>query len=601
MSSTSGKKVSVKYTNRDFDSIKNDLVNYAKKYYPNQLKDFNEGSFGSLLLDTVAYVGDSLSFYLDYQVNESFLQNAMELRNILRHSRQLGYKPKPVANSFGTIDLYIAVPASTTDNNPDTEFLPIIRRGSKFASPAGTIFSLARDVDFSNSNTIFKVSRVNSDNVPIEYVLKNSGVIVSGQIITETYTIGDFVKFNKLYLNDTNITEIISIVDDSGNEYFQVEFLSQDVIHKLIANSDPSTAADVPSVLKPMAVPRRYVLERDEYNNPYLQFGSVSNKDVLNKDFIDPNEVVMELHGRDYITDNSFDPSNMFINDKFGIAPSNTTLTITYRSTNADNVNVPAGSLTTPVDVSFSFKNEISIPSDTRDLIVDSIESDNPSPITGDINDITVEEARILALDSFATQNRAVTKNDYISLVYRMPPDLGGIKRVNVFQDNDSLKRNINLYVLSENSDGNLTRTSGIIKNNLKTWLNQYKMINDSIDILDAHIVNIGIDFSIIAQPNINKYDALVAALQKLQSELLTPKFNIGEPFLITDIYKHLKDVDEVLDVVDVKIINRTSILHSGVYYDIQANKSSDGRVLNSKENICLEIKYADDIKGVVL
>lgn len=601
MSSTTGKKVSVKYTNRDFDSIKDDLVNYAKKYYPNQLKDFNEGSFGSLLLDTVAYVGDSLSFYLDYQVNESFLQNANELRNVLRHSRQLGYKPKPVANSFGTVDLYIMVPASTTDNTPDTEFLPIVRRGSTFASAAGTVFTLARDVDFSNSNTIFKVAKVNNDNVPTEYVLKNSGVVMSGQIITDTYTIGEFVSFNKIYLNDTNITEIVSVIDDSGNEYFQVEYLSQDVIHKLIANTDPATAPDVPSVLKPMAVPRRFVLERDEYNNPYLQFGSVSNKDVLNKDFIDPNEVVLELHGRDYITDNSFDPSNMFINDKFGIAPSNTTLTITYRSTNADNVNVPAGSLTSPTDIIFSFKNELSIPSQTRDLIIDSIESDNPSPITGDINDVTIEEARILALDSFATQNRAVTKSDYISLVYRMPPELGGIKRVNVFQDNDSLKRNINLYVLSEDSDGNLTRSSGIIKNNLKTWLNQYKMINDSIDILDAHIVNIGIDFSIVAQPNINKYDALVAALQKLQSEMLNPKFNIGEPFLITDVYKHLKDVDEVLDVVDVNIVNRTSVLHSGVYYDIQANKSMDGRILNSKENICLEIKYADDIKGVVL
>lgn len=601
MSSTSGKKVSIKYTNRDFDSIKDDLVNYAKKYYPNQLKDFNEGSFGSLLLDTVAYVGDSLSFYLDYQVNESFLQNAMELRNVLRHSRQLGYKPKPVANSFGTVDLYVAVPASTTDNAPDTEFLPIIRKGSKFASPAGTIFSLARDVDFSNSNTIYKVAKVNSDNVPTEYVLKNSGVVMSGEVITETYVIGDFVKFNKLYLNDTNITEIMSVFDESGKEYFQVEYLSQDVVHKLISNTDPSTAPDVPSVLKPMAVPRRFVLERDEFNIPFLQFGSVSNKDVLNKDFIDPNEVVLELHGRDYITDNSFDPSNMFINDKFGIAPSNTTLTITYRSTNADNVNVPAGSLTTPVDINFSFKNEISIPNETRSLITDSIESDNPSPITGDINDVTIDEARVLALDSFATQNRAVTKNDYISLVYRMPPSLGGIKRANVFQDNDSLKRNINLYVLSEDSDGNLVRTSGIIKNNLKTWLNQYKMINDSIDILDAHIVNIGIDFSIVAQPNINKYDALVAALEKLQSELLTPKFNMGEPFYITDVYQHLKDVDEVLDVVDVNIVNRTSVLHSGVYYDIRANKSSGGRILNSKENICLEIKYADDIKGVVV
>jgi len=595
----SNKNMNINYTNRDFDTIKQDLVNYAQKYYPNIIKDFSEGSFGSLLLDTVAYLGDSMSFYLDYNVNEGFLHSALELKNVMRQARQLGYKHRPLASSFGTIEIKVLIPSNDSDNTPNTDYLPIIKKGTTFTSQGGSEFTLVRDIDFSNSSTA--VSEKNSSGKILYYIVTNVGLVISGTNKIETHEVGDFVRFNKLFLDDENIIELLSVVDSAGHEYYEVEHLSQDVIYRIISNTDPSTLTDSPSILKPMAVPRRFTLERDRNNQPYLQFGTVSNNEVLNKDFIDPSEVVLDLHGRDYVTDRHFDPSNLFSNDKFGVAPANTTLTIEYRSAAADNVNAPAGSITGVGNLNIGFKNELSLTQELINTVVGSVSVNNPSPILGDVDAVSVDEARILATDSFATQNRAVTKSDYMSIVYRMPPELGSVKRINVFQDNDSFKRNINMYVLSEDSNGNLTQTSSIIKNNLKTWLNSYKMINDTIDILDAYVVTIGVNFVIIPQPHVSKFDALTAALDKLQEEMISPKYNIGEPFYITDVYKHLKEVDEVLDVVDVVVTNLTTSNHSNVYYDVEENTSADGRIILAKERVCFEIRYADDIKGAVI
>ena len=597
----SNKNININYTSREFDSIKEDLINYAKKYYPNKFKDFNEGSFGSLITDMVAYVGDSLSFLLDYSVNESFLQNSNEIGNVLRHARALGYKHKPLANSFGTVEVRVLIPSQETEDTPNTDYLPMIKRGSTFTTGDGNVFTLSKDIDFTDSNTTYITGELNANGNVNYFIAKNTGTVISGEIVEELHELGEFSRFQKVFLNDENATEIVSVVDSAGNSYYQVEYLSQDVIYKIIANNDPSSNTLVPSILKPMAVPRRFTLERDDFNQPYLQFGSVSNKEILNEKFIDPNEVVAELHARDYYTDKHYDPSNFFINDKFGIAPSNTALLVRYRKTNSGNVNVAANSLTAVNEADISFKNEITIPSSVSTLIRESLSVNNPSPILGDTDPISIDEAKILAFDSYATQNRAVTKNDYISLTYRMPSELGSVKRTNVFQDNDSFKRNLNMFVLSEDSNGNLITTPAVIKNNLKTWLNQYKMINDTVDIMDAHVVNIAIDFVMIPQPGVNKYDALTAALEKLQEEMLSPKYNIGEPFYVTDVYQHLKEVPEVLDVFDVIITNKSTSEYSSVYYSIEDNMSADGRILNAKENVCFEIKYASDIKGAII
>ena len=153
----------INYTSRDFETIKEDLVNYAKRYYPTTFKDFNEASFGSLMLDLVAYVGDQLSFYADYQANESFLDSAIEFKNIVRLCKQLGYKLPGAAVASGNCTFYVKVPASSTTRGPDLNYFPILQRGTTLSSTNGASYTLVENVDFTKSSNEITVAEVDRD------------------------------------------------------------------------------------------------------------------------------------------------------------------------------------------------------------------------------------------------------------------------------------------------------------------------------------------------------------------------------------------------------------------------------------------------------
>ncbi len=225
------KKVPIKYTARDFNSIKNELIDHARRYYPDTVKDFSDSSFASLMLDTVSYVGDVLSFYLDYSVNESLLNTATERKNVMSLARQMGFKVPAKAISYGNVSLYIAVPANASSTGPDSAYIPIIEKNSTFKSTNGQQYILMEDVDFSNTNNRIVVARVDSSTgLPTSYAIKANGKVMSGRFREQVIDIGSFEKFRKIALNSTNITEIISITDLEGHEYYEVDFLSQDVI-----------------------------------------------------------------------------------------------------------------------------------------------------------------------------------------------------------------------------------------------------------------------------------------------------------------------------------------------------------------------------------
>ena len=479
----------IKYTSRDFDTIKEDLVDYAKRYYPNTYKDFNEASFGSLMLDTVAYVGDILSFYLDYQANESFLQTAVEYNNVLKHGRQVGFKFSANPSSYGILSLYILAPANTTGLGPDTNYLPILKKGSTFNSEGGAFFILNQNVDFANSSNEVRVGRVNSTTgIPTHYAIKAHGQVVSGRRVQETTTVGSFVKFLKLQMDTQDVTEVLSIVDSEGNQYYETEYLSQDVIYKGITNQVQSDRdGGAMEILKPFVVPRRFTVER-ERRATYLQFGASSDIKVNNDMIADPASVALKVHGKNYISDTSFDPTSLIDSDKFGVSPSNTTLTIISRVNDNETVNASAKKLNMVGGPLWDFGDTASLTAATVKTVRQSLEVENEEPIVGDITLPTTEELKVRIHDSFSTQNRAVTQNDYQSLVYRMPPQFGAIKRVRILRDENSFKRNLNIYIISEDSDGYLTAPNSSIKKNLKTWLQTNKMINDTIDILDAKI-----------------------------------------------------------------------------------------------------------------
>jgi len=588
----------VNYTSRDFNSIKNDLVEYAKRYYPDTYKDFNKASFGSLVTDMVSYVGDIMSFYLDYQTNESFLITSNERKNTINNARALGYKFKGSPSASGTATFYLSIPGD--DIGPYNDYIPILKQGAILTNNQGVSYILNENVDF-NTGAEITIGAVDQNTGAVtSYIYKKYGNVVSGLITTQTFTVGNFQKFLKLTLSSKNVVEILSVKDSEGNVYYEVDSLTQNIIYRSINNTN-ADSSETPNILKPVAVPRRFVMEVDGDGNTILQFGYGSDDNLKTLAVVDPSEVILDQFGRDYVTDQTFDPYNLISTDKFGIAPSNTTLNVVYRYNNAFNVNCSSNALSSISNKNFIFESD-NLNSVTKANIIGSLEVDNEEPIIGNVSPLTNDEIKTKALAYFATQNRAVTKQDYVSVVYSMPAKFGAVKRVNITQDKDSFKRNLNMFVVSEDSNGYLTKTNNTTKNNLKNWLVNYKMINDTIDILDAKIVNIGIDFQIISSLEKNKHDVLQDALTTLKTEIFNKKYEIGESFYFSDIYNILNRIEGVLDTKSVTLRTINSVGYSQVPFDVTARTSADGRYVEVPEDYILEVKNVNfDIRGSAL
>jgi len=595
------KIVPIDYTHREFDSIRDDLIQIAERYYPDTFQDFSEGSFGAMMVDAAAYVGDQLSFYLDYNVNEAFLDTAYQYDNVLRQGRVLGYKYTGRPSTYGKAALYVLVPASSTGLGPDKDYIPIMKRGSRFTSNTGLNYVLTENVDFGAPQNPIVAARTNtSTGAPTYYAIKTYGNVVSGFFSRESIEVGPYERFNKVGLRNPNISEIISVIDAEGNEYFEVDHLSQDMIFKEISNKNFKND-NVPSILKPYLVSRKFVVERGR-NKTIIQFGSGNS--AASNVIADPAAVALNIFGKTYVSDTTFDPTKLTKNKELGIVPSNTTLTVTYRVTNPTNSNLATNSLKQVSNAILEFKNRHLLSASEVDTIKASVEVSNEEPIVGDVTNATTSEIKRRIFDTFPTQNRAVTQADYENLAYRMPAKFGSIKRCSVQRDPDSRRRNLNMYVISENKFKKLTAANSTIKDNLKTWLNQYRMINDTVDILDAFIINFGIEFIITPTAGADKYDVLRACVAQLKARY-SNNFYIGEPVNITDIFTELNKVKGVLEVVKVKIVNKSgtgaSNSYSGVQFDINDNVSPDGTYVMVPKNAVAELKYPSvDIKGKI-
>ena len=591
----------IDYTSRDFDSIREDLVNYTKRYYPDTFKDFSEASFGSLMIDTVAYVGDITSFYLDYQVNESFLDTATEYSNVLRLSKQMGYKFTGPKSTTGMVSVYAIVPASATGLGPDNSYLPILKRNSVLSSTNGGSFILMEDIRFDDpSNDVVAANVSTSTGLPTSYAVKAQGQVISGQFSVSTFTVGAFEKFKKIRISNPNVVEIISVFDSEGNEYLEVEYLTQDIVYKSVPNIDANTRNNAPSLIRPFSASRRFVTNKNR-SGITLQFGFGSDTDSTTSGLIDPANVVLNRAAKNYITDKSFDPSDLMGTDKLGIGPANTTLTVTHRSNTTNNVNAAVGAVTKVTSPIFEFNNPSIANNRIATNVIASLEAFNEEPILGSVRNPNVEEIRTQALSMFSSQNRAVTGTDYEALVYAMPGHLGAVKRARVVRDQDSIKRNLNIYVISEDSFGKLIQSNSAIKENIKIHLNRYRMINDTVDILDAKIVNIGIDFEVIAAEEIDRFEVLDNATTAIVNQFGGKTMFIGERFYITDVMSALNKVRGVADTVKVKLVSKRGSNYSSSALNIDQFMSPDGRYLSVPDNVILEIKFPRiDIKGTV-
>mgnify|MGYP006407187075 CR=1 FL=1 len=591
------KIVPIDYTHREFQSIRQDLIDLAQRFYPDTFQDFSEASFGSLVLDAVAYLGDQLSFYLDYNVNETFLDTAYEYNNVLRHGRVLGYKYTGRPSTYGQAAFFVLVPASATGIGPDEDYIPTLKRGSRFTSGTGNSYVLSENVDFANPKNPVVAAQVDTDTgAPTYYAIKAYGNVVSGFFGQEQIVVGGYERFKRIKLDAANVAEIISVFDSAGNEYYEVGYLAQDMVFKEVSNKN-FRSDNVPSVLKPYLVTRKFVVEHDRFNT-YLQFSS--GKSGESNVIADPQSVALNVFGKSYVTDTTFDPTRLSKNESFGIAPYNTTLTVVYRGTNPTNANLGVGALTAVSNAQMDFQDRASLTTATVNTVVSSLEINNETPIVGNVTNPNSSEIKRRVYDTFPTQDRAVTQADYENVAYRMPAKFGSIKRCSVQKDADSMKRNLNMYVLSEDKFGKLTSTNLTIKNNLKTWLNHYRMINDTIDILDPFIINIGIEFQARPAVGADRYAVLQQAIDALK-DLYSTSFYIGEPLYVTDIYAKLREVNGILDVTKVKLTNKTGGNYANTTFDINANMSPDGTYLIAPRNCIFEMKFPQtDIKGMI-
>ncbi len=595
-----GKKIPIKYTSRDFDSIKNDLIEFAKRYYPDTYKDFSQASFGSMLFDMVAVVGDSLSFYLDYQVNESFLDTAVEFGNIRKHARAMGFSYSGVPVSYGTASFFILIPSNTDGTAPDLDYMPVLKRNSIFKSENGVSFLLLEDVDFSNSKNDIVEAKYDETTGGVTYfAVRAFGQVSSGMFQTATVDLTNaaFKKFRKIRVGPNTVTEIVDVVDSNGNKYYEVDYLSQEVIY--LETTNPTAKTDgVRSIMKPFVTARRFVLEQDN-TGTYIQFGYGSEEDD-DAGLADPSQVAIKLHARSHSTVTSVDPYKLLGTDKFGISPSGVTLKITYRINDSRNVNIGSNKLTTIESSTLKYRNRETLNQSVIDYMNTTLEVNNEDPIVGQSVDFTAEELKLRAKNYYATQNRAVTKQDYEAMAYNMPTKFGQVKRVNVINDPNATNRRLAMYVVAENDDGHLVVCNDRVKSNLKTWLLQFSSINDQIEIFDTKIVNFGVEFEVSADKRFTKDEVLNRCYSNIRDNY-NNKFYIGEPIYLNEIYTILSKTKGVLDIKKVKINNKYGGNYSATPFDFDKVVSKDNSFYKVPKNVVLELKFPEqDIQGII-
>jgi len=595
------KKTPIKYTSRDFESIREDIIEHAKRFYPDQWKDFSKSTINSLLIDSVAYVGDVLSFYLDYQANESFLDTSIEFNNVRKHARALGFKYAGASSTYGIVSLFCLVPANSDGTAPDLDYMPVLRKGATFSSANGGNFLLTEDVNFGNlKNEVVAARFDNSSGATTFFAVRTFGQISSGVLSRATVDLTNsaFERFRRVRIGGDDVVEIISVVDTNGNKYYEVDNLSQETVFIETTNR-AATADGVTSILKPFSAARRFVIEQDD-TGTYLQFGfgsETSDEDEI----VDPSKVAIQMHGKTYVSNLRFDPSKLVGTTKLGISPSGTKLTIVLKSNSSAASNAAANTVTNIQNAQFRFPSEITLDQTKTSSVIQSLEVTNDEPIVGSTETMTTEELKQRAKGYYSSQNRAVTRQDYESMIYNMPNKFGIIKRVSVLNDPSATNRRTAIYVISEDQDGKLTTASSSLKTNMKNWISQYKAMNDVVDIFDTKIVNFGADYKVTLDNRFKDVNVLGKCNTAI-SNYFSNQLYIGEPIYITRLYSILSKIDGVADVKTVSVHQKKGTDYSSVVINFDDALSADGTYINTPKNVIMELKFPfRDIKGTLI
>ncbi|MCX8008740.1 MAG: hypothetical protein N3A54_03465 [Patescibacteria group bacterium] len=574
------------YNFSDSKELEKQIREYVKRYYGNTTNDMSDFGFNSMLFGILSHIGEKIMFYQDYYINEKFLSTANDLDSILKHAKREGMKFTFGGVASGRVVFYIEVPEK--DGYVDEQYIPVLKGGTVLSSENGIYFTLVEDVKFDQTN--LKVGQVNpSTGSPTTFILKGVGSVISGRILEEKKEVQEFQPFRKVYFGNFDVAEVVSVVDSSGNEYYEVDNLSQNIVYKRDKNDS----------IYPIAVPYRFVFDRDARGH-FLQFGSGSDQ-VDFRSILDDVQKHVAVFGKEYTGVYSFDPYCLAHNDKFGIAPSNTEITIRYRSIEQSNINVGAGGLTNIVERNLEFQNSSLLEPETISAVSLSLECYNHEAIVGKMYFDNTEELKQRIVEYTRSQRRAVSKEDYIALVFSMPRKFGAIKRCSVDTSFIGDRNFINVYVASVDQNGKLCVSSDTLKKNLYEWLSQYKIVSDNINIFDLNIVNLGIEYTVVVERGYDKNEILRRANSVLR-DFYKISLAGGESLDLTNIYKLLIGVSGVVDVSYLNVVQKFGENYSSYPYDLFRHLSSDGKIIYAEPNIVFEFKYAvDDIKGSVI
>lgn len=606
----------IKYLNRDFNSFRNALINYSKTYFPTTYTDFSEASPGMMFMEMASYVGDVLSFYQDNQIQETFTQYANQTNNLFELAYMFGYKPKVTGVATTDIDFYQRVPSVGVSKTPDFNYALVIGENAQIKSNISNINFLTEDlIDFTVSSSLdpteITVYAVDASNNPTEYLLKKTRKSISSTINTTTLTFTTPEEFATRTISATNLIGILDIVDSDGNTWYEADYLGQELVFDSIKNTNPNDPnnytdeSSVPYLLQTKQAERRFATRLLDSSTLQIQFGAGKSNDTTEEVIPNSDNVGLGLPFKKDKLTTAYSPLNFIFNNTYGIAPSNTTLTVRYLTGGGTGANVPANSLTTltnPNVVTFA-NYSATDPTGDYQAAFNSLAVSNPNAASGGGDGDSTEELRQNIISSYGTQMRNVTLDDYLVRALSLPSEYGQVAKAYIENSKVSTENNsvLDLYILGFDLDKKLTAPTDALKTNLRTYLSQYKMIGDSIRIKEAFPINIGVDFEIIALPNFNSNEVLRNCITTLQSYFNIDEWQVNEPIILRDVYSQLDNVQGVQTVKNIEFTNKTGGSYSNYKYDV-VGAMINNVIYPSIDPMVFEVKYPNsDITGKVV
>jgi hypothetical protein len=609
MATTITKQRGIKYLNRDFNSFKADLVTYLQTYFPTSYQDFNASSAGMMMTELIAFIGDNLSYYVDKKFDESFIETAKEVKNVYKHARQLGYKVFGKTSAIGAIDAFLKVPATSSAGQiiPDMRYAGIIQAGAQLKnSKNGNTYETLTNIDFSTilftSSLYVQVGDTDPrTSQPTTFVLKQSYadpnritnvMVKAGQTKTISVPVGAYQPFTQITLPDQDVIEILSMFDSEGNQYYETDFLAQDTIFDGVPNAG-NDATEVPYVLTLRSVPYRFVTDfNPDTRQITITFGT---GDALNFDgdlIPDLGDLSLPLYGRNTFTDFSIDPQNFLVTRTLGIAPVNTTLTITYRVGGGLDTNAGQGDVDTVANSVFSVANS-ALPANTVRDVANSFSVSNPQPIQGGKDELSLDEIKALISAFFAAQSRCVTIEDFIVRSLSMPSKFGSVFRATA-KINPLNANSIELILLSQDQNGYCTVCPPTLKTNLQTYLSRFRMLTDAIEEMDAQIINLSLNVNILCNPDFVKSTVIANCISSLQEFFVINRWQLNQPINMSNIHSTLMQVPGVLAVVNINFVNMVGNVDNRAYSDASYNLSANTKnnIIYCGDNSIFEVKY---------